>query len=120
MTISVLCEFHCPDNEICSVPAIAGYLASVLLVELIMFYIGYGFAYKFLNCKKRLLYVGIIIVVYLGLWMSSVITRIGVVPLTTTQILTSIVSNMIEHFAWCAGGIVTRHFFDSNALFVKK
>jgi hypothetical protein len=119
MIVSALCKFNFPEEFSHNILFVMAYLANGLLIELIMFYVGYGFAYKFLNSKKRWLYVGWVIIIYLIGWILTPLVNGKIGLIDPVRFLTVVSSSLIDHLVWLVGGIVTRHFFDSGIFLTK-
>jgi hypothetical protein len=120
MTVSALCKMDYTNVDVNPALIVSTYLASVLAVEMIMFYVGYGFARRFLDGKKKFRNIGYAVVGYVLIFVAlPLIIRKGVEPFTWMQIAGTTVSALIDHFAWFAGGIITRYFFDTKEIFAE-
>jgi hypothetical protein len=114
MAISALCKLN--DTNIETYPAliISGYLGGVLVLELILFYVGYAFANKFLDGKRKYLFLGIVLVGYIFfVILLPIVVRGGVAPFEPLKFWALSLSNFIDSFAWLVAGIIARHFFDA-------
>lgn len=88
------------------------YLGSIYLLEAIVLYIGYGFAYQFIYSKRRYIYFASFFILYILFFHILPILTRGNVFSDTTDLILSVVSHSIRIGFWLAGGIVLRIFFD--------